>query len=363
MRFLIIAYRELRALEIEVLRELRQRRGGRQLEAFSEMLSVVDVDQFYGIELGGFPARIAETAMWMMDHIMNNRLSLEFGQTYARIPLERSPHIVHGDALDTDWSDLLPQEECSFVFGNPPFVGAKLQTSAQRAQVRRIAVLGKSGDTLDYVAAWFIKAGEYVRDGRIRIGFVATNSITQGEQVGQLWPILFDRCELEIAFAQRTFSWGSDALGKAHVHVVILGLDRRENMRPEKRLFSYPDINGEPEESRHAVLLPYLFDASGLTDPHLTVCKEGGPINGMGKLIIGSKPIDEGHYIFNAKERAAFLAAEPDAGPYLRPFVGAREYLQGGKRWILALHDVSPSTRRGPPAGCRGRLGLNATTE
>ena len=220
--------------------------------------------------------------MWMMDHIMNNRLSLEFGQTYARIPLEKSPHIVHGDALDIDWSDLLPPEKCSFVFGNPPFVGAKYQLAEQRAQVRRIAALGKSGGTLDYVTAWFIKAGGYLRKGRTRIGFVATNSITQGEQVGQLWPILFDRCKLEIAFAHRTFAWGSDARGKAHVHVVILGLDRRKNARADKRLFSYPDLHGEPEESWHAALSPYLFDAGGLADPHLTVHESGRPINGMG---------------------------------------------------------------------------------
>ena len=138
--FLIIAYRELRLLEIEVLKAIRV---GTQLELDATTMSRVDVDQFHGIEIGEFPARIAETAMWMMDHIMNNRLSLEFGQTYARIPLEKSPHIVHGDALETDWSGLLPPENCSFVFGNPPFVGAKFQTVAQRAQVRRIAAVGQ----------------------------------------------------------------------------------------------------------------------------------------------------------------------------------------------------------------------------
>ena len=341
--FLIIAYRELRELEIELIRELRHGRpdeAQRMLDTAD--LSEITVDQFYGIEIGKFPARIAETALWMMDHIMNNRLSLEFGQSYVRIPLEGSPHILNADALETDWTDLLPTEECSYVFGNPPFAGAKLQSVEQRAQVRRIAALGKSGGTLDYVTAWFIKAGEYVQTGRARIGFVATNSITQGEQVAQLWPILFTRANLEIAFAHRTFSWGSDARGKAHVHVVIIGLDSRENVRTDKRLFSYPDINGEPEETLHAVLSPYLFDAGGLADPHLTVRKENRPINGMGKLIIGSKPIDGGHYIFKEEERAELLAAEPDAAPFLRPFVGAREYLQGGERWILALHDAPP---------------------
>ena len=341
--FLIIAYRELRLLELEVIRELRAAAGTLgQEELDAATLSLIDVDQFYGIEISEFPARIAETAMWMMDHIMNNQLSLEFGQTYARIPLGTSPHIVHGDALETDWRDLLAPEACSFVFGNPPFIGAKFQTPEQRAQVRRIAALGRSGGTLDYVTAWFIKAGEYVQDGPARIGFVATNSITQGEQVAQLWPILFDRCKLEIAFAHRTFAWGSDARGKAQVHVVILGLDRRDAARLEKRLFSYPDINGEPEESRHEVLSPYLFDAGRLSDPHLVVQAESAPVSRLCALRYGSQPIDGGHLIFDEEERSNLLDAEPEAEPYLRPFVGAREYLQGGSRWILALIDAPP---------------------
>ena len=344
--FLIIAYRELRALEIAVLGEVY---SGGQLDVMAETLSPIDVDRFYGIELGEFPARIAETAMWMMDHIMNNRLGLEFGQTCARIPLRKSPRIVHGDALETDWADLLPPKECSFMFGNPPFVGAKFQTPDQRAQVRRIAALGKTGGTLDYVTAWFVKAGAYVQAGNARIGFVATNSITQGEQAAQLWPVLFGRCKLEIAFAHRTFAWGSDARGKAHVHVVVLGLDRRAAARADKRLFSYPDIDGEPEETRHAALSPYLFDAGGLADPHLTVREESRPINGMRKLITGTQPIENGHYIFDAVERAVFLDEEPKAAPFLRPFVGAREYLQGGERWILALQEASPNTLKEMP--------------
>ncbi len=341
--FLIIAYRELRLLEIEVVREIRDATA----ESTQEVLdtgwqSVVDVDQFHGIELGEFAARIAETALWMMDHIMNNRLSLQFGQAFARIPLEKSPQIVSGDALEIDWSSLLAPGDCAYVLGNPPFVGAKFQTAEQRAQVRGIAALGKSGGTLDYVAAWFIKAGEYVRGSSARIGFVATNSITQGEQVAQLWPVLFQRCGLEIAFAHRTFAWGSDARGKAHVHVVILGLDRREAARSDKRLFSYPDVNGDPEESSHAALSPYLFDVGELSEPHLVVREESRPINGMKRLMIGSKPIDGGKFIFNKAEREKFLDAEPEAARWLRPFIGAREYLQGGERWILALHGAPP---------------------
>ncbi len=200
------------------------------------------------------------------------------------------------------------------------------------------------------MTAWFIKAGEYADGTGVRIGFVATNSITQGEQVAQLWPILFNRCGLEIAFAHRTFAWGSDARGKAHVHVVIIGLDGRETVRPRKRLFSYPDINGDPEETEHSVLSPYLFDAGGLTDPHLTVGRERLS-EGLPRLIIGSKPIDGGNYIFRTeRKRAEFVAGEPAAEQYVRPYIGAREYLQGGGRWILALHDAPPNVLAGMPA-------------
>ena len=349
--FLIIAYRELRSLEIEVLQEMASRTDATQLKL--EVQSVVDVDQFYGIEIGEFPARIAATALWMMDHIMNNRLSLEFGKTYARIPIEKSPHIHHGDALEIDWGEVLPPNECSYVFGNPPFGGAKFQSAGQRSQVRRIAALGGSGGTLDYVAAWFIRAGEYVRRTQPsnssrppRIGFVATNSITQGEQVAQLWPLLLDRHRLEIAFAHRTFAWGSDARGKAHVHVVIIGLDTTELAPPDRRLFTCEDLNGEPLESRQAVITPYLFDGGALANPHLVVREESQPINGMEKLITGTQPLEDGHLTFSADERAAFIEREPEAASYFRLFPGAREFIRGRERWILHTADIPPQVLR-----------------
>ena len=348
--FLIIAYRELRALEIDVLRELAVRAGGQQLAL--EVSSVVEVDQFYGIEIGEFASRIASTALWMMDHIMNNRLSLEFGQTFARIPIEKSPHIHNADALEIDWKEVLSPDDCSYVFGNPPFSGAKFQSVLQRGQVHRVAAIGRSGGTLDYVAAWFIKSGEYVADARAngarvpRVGFVATNSITpitQGEQVAQLWPILFDRYRLEISFAHRTFAWGSDARGRAHVHVVIVGLDAAGQVPARRRLFLYDGRVDELLESNHAAISPYLIDGSGLANSHVVVREEARPINGFERLITGSQPIDNGHYIFNVEQRLAFLEVEPGAREFLRPFVGAREFLQGGARWILALHEAVPN--------------------
>jgi len=346
--FLIIAYRELRALEIEVLKALYP---DGQLDLEAARLSKVDVNQFHGIEIDEFPARIAETAMWMMDHIMNNRLSLEFGQVFARIPLKAAPNIRHGDALEINWAEVLPASRCSYVLGNPPFIGFVMRGQSQQDQAGALmARLGASGSRLDYVAAWFLKAGEYVQGGNARIAFVATNSITQGEQVAQLWPALFQRWGLEIAFAHRTFAWGSDARGKAHVHVVVIGLSKRNDEPAEKRLFSYPSYDGDPEETSHPALSPYLFDASRLTDRHLVVTRTRENSGQMPPTQVGSKPVDGGYLIFNEEERHSFLNAEPSAAEFLKPFVGTEEFLGGAPRWILALQGAKPQAIRNMPA-------------
>ncbi len=344
--FLVVAYRELRELERELIKERYVRRGmhATRYEIDVAKLTKLNVDAFHGIEIDEFPAMIAQVALWMTDHIANTRLAEDFGQHYARIPLVTAPGIRHGDALEIDWNDVLPAERCSFVFGNPPFVGAKYQNDGQRAQVRQLAGLGGSGGTLDYVAAWFIKAARYVADGNGRIAFVSTNSIVQGEQVAQLWPVLF-MAGAEIAFAHRTFVWP----GRAAVHCVIVGLAQRGDEPAEKRLFSYADAKGEPTETRHSALTAYLFDAKE-ADRHLVIKEESRPINGAPKIISGSQPIDGGHLIFDGNERAAFLRHEPAAEKFLRPFLGAEEYLNGGGRWILALQEASPADLRALPA-------------
>lgn len=338
--FLVIAYRELRAIEIEVLKELNP---SGQLRTDALALSKIDVDQFYGIEIGEFPARIAEVALWMMDHIMNSRLSLAFGMVYVRIPLVRAPHIRNADALEFDWEELIPASECTYILGNPPFGGFHYRDAQRQKQMEVIARLGADGSRIDYVAAWFLKAAEYIQGANAKIGFVATNSITQGEQVAQIWPTLFQRYGIEITFAHRTFPWGSDARGKAHVHVVIVGLCPRHMEPKEKRLFTYPDPKLEPVESRHAALTAYLFDASAVSDAHLVVRRVSRPINGLPRLCVGSKPVDDGHYIFTSAEKQLFLSAEPGALKFFHPFLGGKEYLHSIERWILYLGGASPS--------------------
>ena len=350
--FLVIAYREIRALELAAL---RAQYGDQQIDA--ALLARVTVDQFYGIEYEEFPARIAEVAMWMMDHIANNAINEAFRLNYARIPLKDSAHILHGDALEADWSALLSPEKCSYIMGNPPFVGFVWRSSVQQEQFTRlVSAYGANSNRLDYVAAWFIKAGQYCQaNHRVRIAFVATNSICQGEQVAQLWPLLFDRFGLEIAFAHRTFSWGSEARGKAHVHVVIIGLAHRDHEPIEKRLFSYPDIKGDPVESRHVALTAYLFDANAVANRHLIVNRESASLCKQPRICVGTKPVDSGHYIFDATERAAFLTAEPGAAKAMRLFLGGYEFINNEGRWILHVADLSPSELRSMP-GVKDRI-------
>lgn len=341
--FLVVAYRELRELEREILKELLTADGRVELVMDVAALSKLDVDRFFGIEVDEFPAMIAQVALWMTDHIANTRLAEDFGQHYARIPLVKAPGIRHADALEIDWNDVVPAERCTHILGNPPFVGAKFQTPQQRAQVRRLADLPGSGGTLDYVAAWFIKAARYGAGGDTRIAFVSTNSIIQGEQVAQLWPILF-RAGAEIAFAHRPFVWP----GRAAVHCVIIGLCARGAEGPQKRLFSYADAKGEPTETRHGALTAYLFDA-GQADRHLVVKEESRPINGARRLLTGSQPIDGNLYKLDASERTFLLTQEPQSAAILRPYIGASEFINAGARWILAPALASPAQLRAMP--------------
>ncbi|WP_370309470.1 class I SAM-dependent DNA methyltransferase [Sphingobium abikonense] len=342
--FLVVTYRELRAMEQELLEQVYDVNSPMLYEV--EALSVVRLAQFHGIELDEFAAHIAEVAMWMTEHLANIELGRVYGKVFADIPLTDSAHVVHGDALEIEWEDVLPHDRCFAVMGNPPFVGAKFQSAEQRQQVRDLARLGGSGGTLDFVAAWFIKAGAYVAGGPTRIAFVATNSITQGEQVAQLWPILFERYGLEISFAHRTFAWGSDARGKAHVHVVIVGLTHRDHEPAEKRLFSYDSINGEPDETRHAALTAYLFDAGNVANRHLVVREEARPINGADKLTTGSKPLDGGYLTVETSDKDLDELLDLRASGVVRPFIGAREFINDRPRWIIAAQDFSPDVIR-----------------
>lgn len=222
--FLVITYRELRKLELEILRAslALERESGQRLVDIQQLVTV-DVDQFYGIEIEEFPAQIAQVALWLVDHQMNTRVSEEFGNYFARIPLTSTPHIHNTNALRIDWNDVLPAERCSYVLGNPPFVGAMVMSDAQREDFAIVFADLKGYGVLDFVSAWYWKAAKYIQRTAIRGAFVSTNSIMQGEQVGLLWAPLMQRFGIHIGFAHRTFRWSNEAKGVAAVHCVIIG--------------------------------------------------------------------------------------------------------------------------------------------
>jgi len=352
--FLVIAYQQIRHLETRLLQE--RHKGDIRLHLDVSTLSQIDVDNFYGIELDEFAAKIAQIALWMTDHLSNLELSAAFGTSYARIPLNKSPNIHCTDALEINWQTVLPAEKCSYILGNPPFIGKSFQSATQSQQLKAIAWQAglKSGaGTLDYVCAWFIKAAEYAQSTQEgnppKIAFVSTNSITQGEQVAQLWPILFNRYHLEIAFAHRTFAWTSEARGAAHVHVVIIGLCAQGFEPEEKRLFHYQELKGEPVQTTHKRLSPYLIDASTLNNTHLVIKEEPRSLMNYPPLIIGSQPIDDGNYIFTDEQKTDFLRAEPSAEKFILPFIGVREFINNISRWILTLHKAEPQEIRKLP--------------
>lgn len=359
--FLIIAYRELRLLEIEVVRKLIDYERNSMGEFIAPLdvsnLSRINVDQFYGIEIDPFAARIAETALWMMDHIMNNRLSLEFGPYYSRIPLKTAPHIIEDNALEVDWAETLPPAECSYLFGNPPFRGHQWRTKDQQADMAR--VWGNKGQVnrLDYVTCWFHKAAEYSSaNHKIEMALVSTNSITQGEQCGILWPWMFAQ-GLTIHFAHRTFQWNSEARGTAAVHCVIIGMTR--DSARKCTIYEYDHVRGDPHASDVARINGYLIDG-----PQYAVPARSQPPKGRLKMHKGSQPTDGarrrkaggGYYpllsnlILDAENRDELLAREPDTKKWLRPYVGGDELISGEWRWCLWLKDANPTEIRNSPA-------------
>lgn len=341
--FLVVTYRELRFLELEILKLLYRQpdKGPGMLP-----LSLVDVDAFYGIEISEWPVRIAEVAMWLMDHQMNTRLSEEFGEYFVRLPLKKSPTIVCGNALRLDWKKILPSEKCSFVLGNPPFVGKKEQTAEQKADMDLVFGNVKGTGILDYVCSWYLRAAQYIRETHIRVGFVSTNSITQGEQPGVLWPILFSSFNLVIHFAHRTFKWQSEARGKAQVSVVILGFGAYSIDR--KMIFDYDESGGDPHVVQVPRVNPYLIDG-----PDILIVNRSKPICDCPYISYGSFALDDGHYTLSPEDRQALLDECPAASQYIRRFVGGEELLHGEDRYCLWLKDANPADLSEMPAVLR----------
>lgn len=330
--FLVVAYREMRLLELEVLHAIQEITGQAFLDIDITRTLSVSPEQFYGIEISEWPARIAETAFFMIDHQANRELAKQFGAAPDRLPITLTASIHTGNALRMDWRDVLPPSDKTFVFGNPPFLGHDSRTKEQSSDLK--ALWGNKIGRLDYVAAWYKKALEFYGDHfEGKWAFVSTNSITQGEPVSLLFNAVF-RAKWKILFAHRTFIWESEAPGEAAaVHCVIVGFTRRA--RQKALLYDYENSRGvaAPEPARK--INAYLVDG-----PNVLITTTPKPIAaGLAPFSYGSRPNDGGGFIIDADGYQEFMD-DPIAAKYVRKFVGAREMLNGRQRWCLWLRDL-----------------------
>jgi hypothetical protein len=344
--FLIVAYRELRLLEMEII---QQQLKGQTVTDISTYFTI-DVDRFYGIEYEEFPAQIAQLAMWLIDHQMNMKASETFGEYYVRLPLRKSANIEHANALRIDWQTLIEpmpweKEEPKFdyIMGNPPFVGKTWQSLEQKQDMSAVFSGMDGAGVLDYVTAWYIKAAQYMQKFTgTKTAFVSTNSISQGEQVGILWNELFNKYKIKIHFAHRTFKWGNEAKGNAAVHVVIIGFANFDVN--EKRIFAYEDIKGEPHELKVRNVNPYLVEGN---DQFIT--RRTQPISNVPKMIWGNKPVDGGNLIIEENNLNTFLIKEPRSKKFIKQLMGGTEFLYNQKRWCLWLVDALPQEIKSMP--------------
>jgi hypothetical protein len=336
--FLVVTYRELRLLELDVLKAIY---GDQRVININDLVSV-EVDSMYGIEINEFPARIAEVAMWLVDHQMNQMVSAAFGMYFVRLPLRKGATIRYANALRMDWNDVLPTGKCSFVLGNPPFVGHTWQSEEQKGDQRLVLTNIKGNGILDYVCNWYVKASEYIQGTPVRVGFVSTNSITQGEQVGILWNELFKRYHVSIQFAHRTFAWQSEARGKAHVHVVIIGFGLEQVSG--KLIFDYGSDPSTPTVVAAKNISPYLIEGN---DEALV--PRSKPISAVPKMSWGNKPTDGGNFILSPDEREDLIRREPAAAKYIRRYMSGGDFINGIERYCLWLKDIDPLELRSMP--------------
>jgi len=334
--FLMIAYRELRRLQIKIHLQIRKLQGNVHQRVLNIVFDMdLNVDSMYGIEILEFPARIAQVGLWLTDHLVNRELSKEFGLYYRRLPLKKTANIIIGNALRLDWNKIIPKEELTYILGNPPFISKQDRNKDQQEDMDLICKDVKNYGLLDYVSCWYIKSSEYIQGTTIKVGLVSTNSITQGEQVGLLWSHLLSK-GIKINFAHRTFRWSSDAKWKAHVYVVIIGFSLTDITK--KYIYEYETVESDPIKIKAKNINSYLIDQK-----NILIYNRSKPICDVPKISFGSMPNDEGNFLFNNVGKEKFLKEEPDAKQYIKPLISAKEFLHNEKRWCLWLNDINPS--------------------
>ena len=332
--FLTETFVSLRRLENRIISELNG--GAYGMMSLEEAAVRVSINQFYGIEVNDFAVTVAKTALWIADSQMIRETEKLIQSNIDFLPLKNNANIHEGNALRLNWEDIVPKTKLNYIMGNPPFVGARLMEKSQKEEIFEIFNKIKNAGNLDYVAGWYKKAADLIVGSRIRVAFVSTNSITQGEQVPILWKDLFSR-GVHIDFGYRTFRWDSEANLKAHVHCVIVGFSCAGSLR-KRYIFS----EGKKDEAEN--INGYLIDA-----PDIVVESRAKPLCKIPAMGIGNKPIDDGNYLFTKEEMVSFVKKEPLSEKYFRPWYGAVEFISQKPRYCLWLGDCEPNILRKMP--------------
>lgn len=343
--FLVVGYRQMRDLDLRIVQRLQElSREVADTEVtlmFTEEHLPVRLQSFHGIEVEEWPARIAATALHLVDHQANKQMELAIGQAPDTLPLDKIDTIHVGNALRTEWGSVVPASDDLIIMGNPPFIGMSY-LSAQQQEDNRLTFAGLDSvglrtGRLDYVACWYAKAMQFLHGTNGRAAFVSTNSITQGEQARTMVPLL-SRHGFSVDFAHRTFKWTSEAPGAAAVHCVVVGISSSTRRGRKPRLFRYESLNGEPIEAPVTRLNFYLSDGPDVVPDKL----RAPAVDGMPIAHKGSQPTDGGHLLLDVDEYAE-VSDDPLVAPYLRRFVQGRDMLQGEpQRWCLWLKDANP---------------------
>ena len=338
--FLTESYLSLRKLENRVIEDLQGDQMGFGLDGDAGPIEV-SINQFYGIEINDFAVSVAKTALWIAEEQMMEATQEILLQEFDFLPLKSNSNIREGNALRMDWGEVLPAERCSYIIGNPPFIGASMCAASQKQEIVDLFGKIKLSNSLDYVSGWYYKAAEMMLGNpAIKAAFVSTNSITQGEQVYPIWNTLRSRFGIHIDFAWRTFVWNSETAGKAHVHCVIVGFSIGNG---EGLIFDGGRSDGASSGRRDAVN-PYLVYA-----PWVIPASRKRPLCDVPALAYGNKPADNGQFVLTTEEKDELLAKEPEASRFIRPYIGAKEYLNGKQRWCIWLLGVDPREYSGMP--------------
>lgn len=336
--FLVVSYRHLRQLELELIVRLNNLEGkGDALQLDGTMGLSITLNQFFGIEVEEWPAQVAKVALFLTDHQENLKLERITGASSNRFPIHDSATIYNISALSEDWQKLVPVSDSTFVLGNPPFLGSLMLSDSQKAEQKSVWGVNPKSGIIDFVANWYLLAARYIHGTSARVAFVSTNSIVQGEQTAILWSEL-QKYEIEIDFAHQTFAWENSSAGKAAVHCVIIGFSSGTKLKNLK-LWTYNDVSGEPilESAKH--INSYLVDA-----PEVIIGTRQSPLgSGLPPMTYGSMPRDDGQLSkISAEEAHEIRRVDPIATKYLHPLIGATELLNGKERFCLWLVDANP---------------------